>query len=347
MSSVTRSASSSHPKILFIASLESDYLQDSVYAGLCEILGADRVFEYSFNFYKHFNYRQYPRNLGFVKTESLSRLVRQRFFPDEISTYDAVIVGSTKPETFEIYRDLQKKIANHTQIIFLDGGDRPEIGGDLIRLSRPDLYKQVTQARPFDHIFKREYLISDSHPANVTPLPFGINPLHFPKSNFGLSSEDMPWLHDVTFWAVESDPIRTRALTLIEDHFDCRQNGTERNQTFRKYKRKGQTYLEELRRSKITLNFRGVGWDTLRYWEVTGLNRFLISQKPQIVIPNNFREGQEIIYCQDSLSDLIDLCQHYLQNETAREKIAAAAGEWFLRYHTHRCRAETVLKILG
>ena len=63
-------------------------------------------------------------------------------------------------------------------------------------------------------------------------------------------------------------------MELIQDRFDCRANGTTRNQVFKKYKRKGDFYLEELKRARITLNFRGVGWDTLRYWEVPALSGF-------------------------------------------------------------------------
>ena len=48
---------------------------------------------------------------------------------------------------------------------------------------------------------------------------------------------------------------------------------------------------------KVVLNFRGGGWDTLRYWEVPALGTFMISGKPGFEIPNNFVDGESIVYC--------------------------------------------------
>lgn len=93
----------------------------------------------------------------------------------------------------------------------------------------------------------------------------------------------------------------------------------------KEYTRKGLRYLEELKSCKIVLNFRGVGWDTLRYWETPAIGRFMITQRPRIVIPDNFRDGKEIVFCKDDLSDMIDLCQHYLENDEERETIARDA----------------------
>lgn len=329
-------------KVFYVAALESDYLQDSVYSGLCEILGKENVFEYPFHRAKHFKPKAYPRNLGFLKNDSLLSALLRRLQNDFLKQADLVVVASTKPETFRNYQKIQDDIPDHCRVIFLDGGDRPEIAGDLERLKGGDLYKAVTTKRPFDLIFKREYLLSDSHPENVIPLPFAINPalLQLPP-NWQPSL-----IYDVTFWAVESDPVRTRALDLIENLWDCKSNGTERNQTFRKYSRKGIDYIKALSQCKVTLNFRGVGWDTLRYWEVTAMGRFLVSQKPQIHIPNNFRDHQEVIFCKDDLSDLVEICNYYLENETAREKMAAAAKLWSLKFHTHKHRAKTILDSL-
>jgi hypothetical protein len=334
----------SMPKVLFIASQESDYLQDTVFTGLRDLIGTNNLFEFPFRKSYYRRDKEYPRNLGVATTEatklSWPQLLQRRFHRADFKKFDAVIVGSCKPETFESYMSIQDQLPDHCPLIFIDGGDRPEVGGDLDRLGKPELFQAATAARPFDFIFKREYLINASYPPHIHPLPFAINPDLLPPD----SQDLLPWINDVTFWAVESDPIRTQALALIENRFDCQKNESIRNQTFRKYRRKGLAYLQELKQSKITLNFRGVGWDTLRYWEVTALGRFLVSQKPQIVIPHNFREGTDIVYCKDNLSDLIDICQHYLDHDSAREKIAASAGAWSRSHHTPIARAKVVLE---
>ena len=118
------------------------------------------------------------------------------------------------------------------------------------------------------------------------------------------------------------------------------------NQQFKKYARKGKFYLEELKRCKVVLNFRGVGWDTLRYWEVFGLSTFLISQKPNIVIPDEFIAGKELIYCKDDLSDLIELCEYYLKDTAAREKIAKAGFLKAKESHSTEARCNYLLRTL-
>ncbi|MBM2839164.1 MAG: glycosyltransferase family 1 protein [Deltaproteobacteria bacterium] len=321
------------PRILFINSDEPDYLHDLTYSGLMKVLGAEDVVDYPWNPHYHIKHRTYPRNLGYTPN-SLFKSLASKFSSKE---YDAVIVASAKPECFVEYLKVSKDIPSSTPVIFIDGGDFSYIGGDLTRLKAPHLYKEAVSKRPFDLIFKREYLVDGDYPANVIPFPFSFN--------FNIKDIPIPnsLKYDVSFWAVESDPIRTAALTLLEDKFDCRENGTVHNQVFKKYKRKGLRYLEELKSCKIVLNFRGVGWDTLRYWEAPAIGRFMISQKPKIVIPDNFRDGKEIVFCKDDLSDLIDLCEFYLKNEELRETIARNAFELAKTSHSDVARAKYLL----
>jgi len=150
-------------------------------------------------------------------------------------------------------------------------------------------------------------------------------------------------LYDVTCWCVESDPIRTKALSILENLYDCRSNGTTLGQTFKNYKRKGLGYLKELGGSRISCNFRGVGWDTLRYWEIPAVQSLMISQKPQIVIPDNFVNGEHVIFCKDDLSDMTSLIDYYLSHEDEREEMSAAARDYAMKIHTHIQRAEYFL----
>jgi len=94
------------------------------------------------------------------------------------------------------------------------------------------------------------------------------------------------------------------------------------------------------------LNFPGAGWDTLRYWEVPALGRFMISQKPRIAIPHNFKEGQEVVFCRDDLSDLIELCQYYLDHPQEREAIARAAEAKAREKHSDEARAKYIMELM-
>jgi hypothetical protein len=318
-------------KILYINSHSADYVQDLTYSGLVKLFGLKNVTDYKWNQKYHIPYKKYPKNLGYIPGSffpSLTKLGTKQF--------DIVFVGSAKVDCFETYLEFMDKIPADVPVVFIDGGDQPVIGKDMTIYGRPELYTKAIAKRPFDLVFKREMLNDQDYGENVFPLPMSFNMDRVRK----LPCEKK---YDVSFWAVESHPIRIQALDLLSDQFDCKANGTERNQKFSKYKRKGEFYLEELARCKIVLNFRGGGWDTMRYWEVPAVGSFMISQQPRFVIPNNFEHEKHIVFCQDDLSDLIELCEYYLKNDTAREQIATNGHKHLLQYHTDVKRAEYII----
>lgn len=321
-------------KILYINRQKSDYLQDILYAGLVKTLGMANVIEMPWNNKFHLNFKKYPRNIGLCKHTFIKSLLN-RFFSNQFSM---VIVASCHPETLQLYLNTIHKIPASVSTVFIDGGDWAEVAGDLDRLGGRALYEKILSIRPFDFIFKREYIIDKDYDSNVYPLPFGFN---FDR----LPAFDKNYKYDVSFWAVESHPVRTTALELLQDRFDCRENGTVKSQVMSKYKRKGSFYLQELARCKIVLNLRGAGWDTLRYWEVPALGGFMISQKPEILIKNNFIDGKEVVFCSSDMSDLLDLCKYFLKHESAREKIAAKGLDKIKRFHMDVHRAQEVLRV--
>lgn len=323
-------------KVLFICSQETDYLQDLLYSGLVKLLGANQVYDTPLNSRYHFVKKKYPRNLGFQTQGRLS--LWRRILPIPITEFQLVVVASCKPSTVDSYFQMMDQIPSHVPVVFVDGGDRPELGGDLKRLKSQLTLEDIEKKRPFDLIFKREFFEVYSAQKRIVPFPMAMNLDSLPQRQ-SLSKK-----YDVSFWAVESDPIRTQALKILQNHFDCLKNGTTLNQSFHKYKRTGTFYLEELSCCRIVLNFRGAGWDTLRYWEAPATGTFMITQKPQIVIPNNFVDQKQAVFCRDDLSDLVELGEYYLKNEGAREEIARNSLIHIKQYHTDVHRAKTLLE---
>lgn len=317
--------------VLFIGSSKYDYLQDLTYNGLVKVLGPRSVIEAKTIFRYHIPLKKYPKDLGYEKLDFsfLANGIKRKF--------NLVIVASAKPDCFELYEKIIPNIPASVKTVFIDGGDHPEIGGDFIRLRCPEIYDRVASLRPFDYIFKREYLKNKAYGEAIFPLPFSVQTSKYP------SITDESYKYDVAFWAVESHPIRTEVLKYLQNRFDCPANGTVQNQNFHSYARKGRFYFEELNNTKISLNFRGTGWDTLRFWEIMGLKSFMISQRLQIEIPNDYTEGKEIIYCADDLSDLEELCNYYLKHETKRQAIVEKAFEKTMTFHTVECRAQYIL----
>ncbi len=322
-------------KILYLCSLRFDYLQDLTYSGLVKLLGQQNVTDYPWNPKFHLPVKDYPKNLGFT---SFTFPFRPNI---NFSNFDLVIIAAAKQDVLEVYSNILPKIS-HLPVLFLDGGDLPEIGGDFYRLKAGAAYESILQKRPFDFILKREFMPA-LHGNNPTVSPF---PFSFPYNmKLPVQPEHLK-KYDVSFWGQQEPAIRARALRMLQGKYDCEKNGTTLNQDFSTYKRKGKFYLEEIARCKIVLNFRGGGWDTMRYWETPAVGTFMITQKPQITIPHNFEDGKHVVYCDDSLGDLVDKIDYYLQRPEERAQIANNAKEHLEQFHLNTVRAQTLLDIV-
>lgn len=319
-------------KILYINRKKFDYIQDLIYAGLVKNIGAENIIESPWNYKFHWNYRPYPKNIAQTKNTFFKSLITK--FTTKV--YDIVIVSSCHPETITNYANILSDISSDVVTIFIDGGDGFDVGGDFERVGGRETYEKVIKKRPFDLIFKREYCLDRKYPDNVFALPMCFDFNNLPSLN-GV------FKYDVAFWAVESHEIRTKVLDLLSDKFDCSDNGSIKQQQLNKYKRKGMFYLQELAACKVSINFRGAGWDTLRYWEIAALGGFMISQRPQIKIENNYIDGEEIVYCKDDLSDLVELCEYYLKHDEERIRIGKNAQIKTKKYHTDEVRAKFIL----
>lgn len=322
-------------KVLFIGSKSYDYMQDIVYSGLIKNLGFKNVIEYNWNKKYHIPYKKYPKNLGYFK-HSLHRSIHFNS-----RNYDAVILAATKPDSFKSYIKLAPIISRNIPVVLIDGGDRPELGGDLDRLGEPTLFTKAREIRDFDFVFKREMKINISYEKNVLPLTFGFNLTRLPNN---LQKENK---YDVAFWAGESHPIRSKAFDLLKNNFDCDINGTTKGVDLEKFSRKGMFYLEELSACKINLSLRGGGFDTLRYWEIPAVGSMLLSEPADIIIENDFIDNKHAVFCDPTVDDLIDLCKYYLKEDNKREKITAQGKSHLEKYHTDINRANYILKQLN
>ncbi|OGR89262.1 MAG: hypothetical protein A3A86_01995 [Elusimicrobia bacterium RIFCSPLOWO2_01_FULL_60_11] len=324
--------------ILFVASRETDYLQDLTYAGLAEILGVEKVWDFPSHWQYHSEKRffwnkkaEYPQNLGYTPSDQLCAL-------SSFSEANLAVLASAKPDALQEFHKIFDELK--CPWVFVDGGDRKEIGGDFKRTGGDAsfrLFQELWRKRPPALVFKRELSLQSRDPL-VLPFPFS-----FKSGDTLLNSAELSKVspkYDVLFWAVESSETRALAFQVLKGKYDCEANGSVPGQKFRKYGLRGKEYFEALASAKIALSFRGEGFDTLRYWEIPACGSFMVSEPPIIQIPENFKDGKHAVFCKPDLSDLTDKIDHFLKNEKEREDIARAGREHLLKYHTHRARAE-------
>jgi ADP-heptose:LPS heptosyltransferase len=323
-------------KVLFICGSGFDYVQDLTFWGLKNALGKDLVVDYRWNKKYHLPLWKYPKNIGYTA----GSLFRYPIRASDIKTFDLVIVGAVKTDAFETLISCIQLIPASVPMVFIDGGDSCDISGDLEKDGSFHLFEKTEQFRPFDLIFKREMLQDKSYPDRVLPFPMSFKgplPL-FNKyeKRFG-----------VVFWGVESHDIRSIALERIKDKFDCSINGTVPKQSFNSYKRTGDLYLEALSQCKVVLNFRGAGFDTLRFWETLGVGSFLLSQRPKIRIPEPFVNHQHLVFLEDDIQDLVEKSHYYLKNDKQREAIAKAGNLHLLEHHRVSNRISFLLQSIA
>ncbi len=104
-------------------------------------------------------------------------------------------------------------------------------------------------------------------------------------------------------------------------------------------------YYQEIAASRIAVSIRGGGWMTPRYFEIVGMGTMLVSERPEILIPNDFVDRRHAVFCKPDLSDLEALVRYYARHDAEREAIAAEGRVHVLKYHTCERRAEYFLDV--
>jgi Glycosyl transferases group 1 len=102
-------------------------------------------------------------------------------------------------------------------------------------------------------------------------------------------------------------------------------------------------YYRNLQSCKVVLSLPGAGNDTFRYWENAACNAAHIAKQTPLFIPNDFRDGHEIIKF-NGIRELTDAVERILSEDVAWREFAARSCEWLRRYHTTEHRARTTIE---
>ncbi len=337
-------------RILFVASRKADYLQDLTYAGLATLLGeaAIDVFPPHWPYFKERRVPWgrkvlYPKSMGYRGAAGRPAIRNQAAARTRLrkNSYALVVLAACKPDALRTFAELADEI--NCPWIFIDGGDRAEIGGDFERIGGGEilsLFNDLRSRKPPALIFKRE-LEAPREADGIYPLPFSIHSGLVPF---------LPWTNEkkyrVSFWAEAGSPIRRKVYSYIKDKYDCTANGSAAGQVARQYSLAGDHYYHALNRSELSLSFRGGGWDTMRYWEIPAAGTLMISDKPSIVIPNNFTDRKHVVFCNNDASDLLHSIDYFLAHPEEARQIAEAGQRHLFAHHTHINRAEYLLETL-
>lgn len=231
--------------------------------------------------------------------------------PFDIHECDVLVASlRSQAEMLEWMRRTGKK-----RVACIDGEDGPTCQNPIV--SRVKAY------------FKREYLKGQAYPGNVFPLPFGAIPETLTE-NVTLREPPVFYMghpnHHDRKWVVD---------TITSMGFPPSMARIEKID-----------YNKMLMASLVGISARGGGWDTYRYWETPYFGAMLLSQRLNIVIPEDFVEGVEAIYYSGP-DQLRDRLREALGNRERTKKIAAAGKKACHERHLSIHRAKRVLESIG
>jgi glycosyl transferase family 1 len=231
--------------------------------------------------------------------------------PEPFDIHDAeILIASTR--SADPARDWEKRTGKKRPIALLDGEDLDEVYGHL-----------------FNHCkvyFKREYIKGRSYPAKVKPLPFAAIPEQLVD---GLNRS-----RKVFYSANPTHPFReVIGGALVECGYEPAANQEKAS------------YNKCLMESQVGVAVRGNGWDTYRFWEIPYFGACLLSQRPGIVIPKDFVDGQEAVYY-DTAADFKEKLKALVRNPDKAVQIGKAGHKACMERHLSIHRAKTVLDAL-
>jgi len=354
-------------KVLYLTDPQLDYLADQLFTGLWKVLGRENVIDYPYKPAYHDpsckawylpQYTTCPCDKA-----TILGLLREKAF-------DLAVMSAPRRNVIDAVQCL---MANATlpPLVLVDGEDDDRLRLDTLEEFGCGLYfkrefrdtslqghrgwRNSWQGSPEDHKIQ----------GRVFPLPFAAILDTIP--HLDVMVKDL----DVSFFGRASSTKRIEAVNILKKASGIRfEGGYYFEPSDRKSKVlggtiarlftkiRGDSYLSEsergkrlapgdyyslLARSKMALSMRGGGFDTPRYWEIVACKALLISEKPDIDIPNNFEDKKHALFCRADLADLVDLVRTYASDDAARERVVEDAYAHLLKYHTCERRAEYFL----
>lgn len=206
------------------------------------------------------------------------------------------------------------------------------IGDAVYDMRRARLYAPF-----FDHVFlSARHLVPELakvHPS-VHWLPYGCAP-----ELYGGAPRERSY--DVAHVGGATDPFRLEAFAVVERA--AHERGWKTND-FRRYYLLPEM-IDVYRSARIVFNRRAPSGINMRVWEAMAAGALLVTERDGgRGLDTLFEEGKHYV-CFESLRDLPDVLQHWLDHPAERERIARAAQAEVLARQTYAHRVQDVVRI--
>lgn len=109
---------------------------------------------------------------------------------------------------------------------------------------------------------------------------------------------------------------------------------------------KFEDYLKMIKQSHMAVSAWGAGNSCRRMWEILSQGTCCFAQRKQILIPNNFIDGENIVYY-STIEEFNEKINYYLNNKEKAIQIGKNGREYLKKYHTSKMRVQYILNILN
>lgn len=350
-------------KVLVINHPEADFGGAFIYNGLCELLGAENVYDYPIKYSYHGVDHKYSTpsiENGFtspfpwmpqhavawsaeaqadhtVLCEEMRRMILS-------GQFDLCLVESCRVIAMTSFLRFEKELRSaNTPLVLHEGEDFHELCTREINIVKPRLH------------LKREMRASNPQrmdDVSIIPFPFSFPDCAKVREMLANSDGGLHW--DVTLmcgstWPEREDALRalstgvgsaTRTL-LASDKPDKFGESTINNLM------PWVLYMRNTARSKMGVSIRGYGHDTCRFWEVAATT-LLLTGPLDLVIPFPYEHGVNCLKF-GSTSELLSLVEQFSksENDARLAELRTACMEHTRDFHTNAKRVEWMLGHAG
>ena len=326
--------------VLYLTDAFRDFLADQIYYGMCKVLGPARVIDYPYKpIYHDPEVREWflPQVPGVPRQEAdiLDLLSARKI--------DLLVLSSARRGGLAALEALASRVPLPPAVL-IDGEDDRRIRRTVFRRWGFGLYFKREFARVWldggAWARLRSFGLDGALFRRTHPLPFSI------ILETTLPDPGVPRDVQVFFAARASHAQRRKVDATLRSLPGLRYvGGVFEGDADLLFARGDGDYYRTLHRAQIGVSVRGGGFDTLRYWEVVACGALLISEEPDIVIPNNFEHGRQAVFFRGSVGDLAELVRYYISHAEERDAIAREGYAHLLKYHTCERRAEYLLEL--
>jgi hypothetical protein len=92
------------------------------------------------------------------------------------------------------------------------------------------------------------------------------------------------------------------------------------------------SFLKEMARSRVCIDLPGQGAFCYRTISYLAVGACIVGTRPKNELPAPLIDRVHMAFTRDDQSDLMDLCEYYIENDDARERMVTATRRFFDRY---------------